>query len=328
MIVSRKIKSFFNPEHFQGWGRQRNYFEGWYFKVVSADGSRAFAFIPGIAMDADGHAHAFVQVLDGKRKTAAYHRFDADDFRPAADRFYVEVAGSSFSQESIQLDLEGLSGNLHFTGNVPWPKPFYAPGIMGPFSFVPYMECYHGIVSMDHAISGMLYHGGEAIDMDGGRGYIEKDWGRSFPSAYMWMQCNHFQESGISLKASVARIPWLGRGFTGFISGLWLGDRLIRFTTYNGTVLRKCRADTGKVELVLENPWYTMQIAVDRDGTTALASPIMGMMDGRIEESMTSAMRVQLTHRQSRKIVFEGQGNHAAVEVAGEVDRIMTKLSV
>jgi hypothetical protein len=82
------------------------------------------------------------------------------------------------------------------------------------------------------------------------------------------------------------------------------------------------------VELVLENPRYTLQIAVDRDGTTALASPIMGMMDGRIEESMTSAMWVQLTHRQARKKVFEGQGNHAAVEVAGEVDRIMTKLSV
>jgi hypothetical protein len=67
---------------------------------------------------------------------------------------------------------------------------------------------------------------------------------------------------------------------------------------------------------------------VYRDGTTALASPIMGMMDGRIEESMTSAMEVQLTHRHSRKIVFEGRGNHAAVEVAGDVGQIMTKLNV
>ncbi|MCK7537696.1 MAG: tocopherol cyclase family protein [Marinilabiliales bacterium] len=35
-------------------------------------------------------------------------------------------------------------------------------------------------------------------DFSGGRGYIEKDWGHSFPSAYVWMQSNHFQLARIS----------------------------------------------------------------------------------------------------------------------------------
>ena len=75
-----KLNSFFNPEQFQGWGKKKNYFEGWYFKLISADEKNAFAFIPGIAMDAAGNQHAFIQVLDGKKQTSAYHKLPISDF--------------------------------------------------------------------------------------------------------------------------------------------------------------------------------------------------------------------------------------------------------
>ena len=103
--------------------------------MLNAAGTRAYAFIPGIAMDAAGNAHAFIQVLDGKLKTAVYHRFDSSEFQPAADRFYEEVGKNHFSSSGISLNLEGVSGLLQFSGNVGWPKPFYSPRIMGHFSF-------------------------------------------------------------------------------------------------------------------------------------------------------------------------------------------------
>ena len=323
MIAGKRIASFFHPERFQGWGKQRNYFEGWYFKVLNKDKTKAFAFIPGIAFDPQGTGHSFVQVLDGKVLTAQYHRFDQKDFIPSANSFEVKVAASLFSAQGIQLDLDGIKGEMHFSGNVPWPSPFYSPGIMGPFSFVPFMECYHGIVSMDHGITGGLQINGEHIDMDGGRGYIEKDWGRSFPSGYIWMQSNHFQEEGISLKSSIARIPWLGSSFTGFISGLWLQNELIRFTTYNGTRLRKCYADLQKVHVVMQNKRHRIEWKAKRDHATALASPIMGLMDGRIEESMSSILEFQLTDTGSGKIIYEGISFVTALEVAGNISSIL-----
>ena len=73
----------------------------------------------------------------------------------------------------IILRLPGISGELQFRDNVPWPNHWYSPGIMGPYSFVPFMECYHGIVSMDHSIHGQLDIEGERINFDQGRGYIE-----------------------------------------------------------------------------------------------------------------------------------------------------------
>ena len=61
------FRTLFNPDQFQGVGKSKRYFEGWYFKVVNADQTAAFAIIPGIAMDEEGHRQAFIQVLDGKK---------------------------------------------------------------------------------------------------------------------------------------------------------------------------------------------------------------------------------------------------------------------
>jgi len=322
-MLSRKIRSVFNPSFYQGWGKTSKYFEGWYFKVVDTTEKYAFAFIPGIAMDENGKKQAFIQVLDGKRKTAVYHRFDASDFVPATDRFEVQIQQNKFSNNELALDLPGISVNLKFENSVPWPNPWYSPGIMGPYTFVPFMECYHGIVSMDHVIEGSINIDKERIDFSNGKGYIEKDWGRSFPSAYVWMQSNHFKQKNTSLKVSVAKIPWVRNSFVGFIAGLWLKDHLIQFTTYNKSKLVQSIIDKDQVELLLQNRHYKLEIRARRDDATSLASPILGFMDGRIEESMTSNIEVWLTDLKSNKVIFHDTGRNTGLEVAGKIDEII-----
>ncbi len=321
-MIRTKIQSFFNPEQFQGWGKTHKYFEGWYFKVVNLDETKAFAFIPGIAMDNNGRKQAFVQVLDGKMQASEFHVFDAADFSPVPGIFNLNIGNNFFSEQQISLSLPGIEGELSFTDNVRWPKHWYSPGIMGPYSFAPFMECYHGIVSMDHSIKGLLEINGERVSFDNGRGYIEKDWGHSFPSAYTWMQSNHFSEPGISLKASVAKIPWITKSFVGFIAGIWIHNKLFRFTTYNGR-LRKSIIDEKRVELVLENSKFRIEILARRNGIATLASPILGLMDGRIEESMTSLIEVNLFDLRQKQTIFSDTGRNAGLEVAGKIDQII-----
>ena len=165
--------------------------------------------------------------------------------------------------------------------------------------------------------------GDKTVSFIKGRGYIEKDWGRSFPSAYFWLQSNHFSQSGISLKASVAKIPWVTGSFTGFIAGLWLHDKLYQFTTYNGTKLEKSFADADQVDLQMSNKKFRLHILAHRDHATSLASPIQGFMDGRIEESMTSRVDVQLHDLRTNKIIFEDKGRNAGLEVAGRIEEII-----
>lgn len=323
MPILTKIKSLFDPTMYQGWGNTRRYFEGWYFKIVNAPESKAFAFIPGIAMDESGNSHAFIQVLDGKEKRSEYFSFDARSFIPSDERFEVSIGNNRFTSGSMKLDLPEISGSLSFSGTVPWPNRWYSPGIMGPYTFAPFMECNHGIVSMDHGITGSLTIRGEETDFTGGRGYIEKDWGHSFPSAYIWMQSNHFSSPGISFKASVARIPWITGNFNGFIAGLWLEDRLYRFTEYNGTRLGHLAVTGSVVELELRNRTHIITISAPVDSATSLASPVRGFMDGRIDESMTSSIRLTLSDRSTGKILFSGEGRNACIEISGPTETLI-----
>lgn len=318
----KQLQAVFHPERYHGWNRQKKYFEGWYYKIVSADEQHAFAFIPGIAMDEQGKQHAFVQVLDGRAQSAEYIQFPAETFSAASKQFRVEVSGNFFTLDSMQLALNNYSGTLIFSNTVPWPNNWYSPGIMGPYTFVPFMECYHGIVSMDHTLNGTLRIRGREIDFSGGRGYIEKDWGHSFPSAYFWMQSNHFAKAGISFKASVAKIPWLRSSFVGFIAGLYFDEKLLEFTTYNGTKLLHSFADRDKVELLMENKQNRLEVLARRDHATELASPIAGFMDGRISESMTSELEITLTDRTTQKTLFHDTGRNASLEVAGKIQEI------
>ena len=99
--------------------------------------------------------------------------------------FDLRVGPNHFSAHEIGLAIDTperrLVGCLRFDGVVPWPVTWRAPGIMDWYALMPFMECYHGVLSFDHAIRGQLVVDDAAVDFSGGRGYIEKIGGRPFP---------------------------------------------------------------------------------------------------------------------------------------------------
>ena len=119
------------------------------------------------------------------------------------------------------------------------------------------MECRHGLLSLDHSVEGGFDHDGRRVEMGSseraagragaGRGYIEKDWGSSMPSSWIWMQSNNFEAAGDSFMLSIANIPWLGSAFTGFLCVGSLGGELVREATYTGARLEGFRLDDGSV---------------------------------------------------------------------------------
>ena len=66
------FRTIINPELYHGHQQDPPFFEGWYYKIINQEESKAFALIPGIAMDEEGQKHSFIQILDGKKCTAKY----------------------------------------------------------------------------------------------------------------------------------------------------------------------------------------------------------------------------------------------------------------
>jgi tocopherol cyclase len=317
-----RLRALWHPERYHGWGRTRRYFEGWYYKCVSPDEREALAFIPGIAMNAGGERHCFVQVMDGHRFRAEYFRFPGNAFRPAADRFAVEVDRNFFSGEKLVLDLPEIRGELRFVEPAPWPKMLGAPGIMGWYSFVPGMQCFHGVVSLDHALEGRLHYHGAEIDFTGGRGYIEKDWGRSFPRGYVWMQSNHFRRHpGTSLLASVAHIPWVTGYFIGFICGFWFERRLYRFATYTGAE-KHLELGPDSATLIFRDRRRELRLHARQAAGVALQSPLSGEMTGKINESLQATVATELFEGGRR--IFEDTGFNTGLELAGDLEVLLT----
>ena len=318
-----KIHAIWNPHVYHGWGRSKKFFEGWYYKIVDNSQTNAFAIIPGIAMDENGNKQSFIQVLDGKNLKADYFKFDSNEFKPTPKKHDLYIAENHFSMTDISLNLPNLQGTLIFKNLFPWSNTFLSPGIMGPYSFIPFMECYHGIVSMNHDIEGSLIHNGKKISFDNGKGYMEKDWGHSFPKAYVWMQSNHFSKSSISFKSSIAIIPWLKSSFIGHIAGVLIDGKLIEFTTYNGTKLNSCDISQDEVNASMENRLFKLNIKAIREKATTLAAPISGFMDGRIDESMNSSIKLKLIDKKSNKIILNDIGESAGIEVAGDYEKLI-----
>ena len=312
-----RYRALRRPEMYHGWGRSSSYFEGWYLKCVSEDEQYAIAFIPGVSMDKSGQTHAFLQVMYGTERRSAYHRFSMQEFEPSTQSFAVCIGDNFFSDHGLLLDLPDIKGELSFLEKVEWPGMPGAPGIMGWYSYVPFMQCFHGLVSMNHRLMGSLIIDGKEIDFTGGKGYIEKDWGRSFPSSYVWMQCNNFGDTNASLMASVAHIPFLGSYFIGFISGFWLEGKLYRFATYTGAK-KQVRIKDDSVEIDFITNKNSLHIKAWQAPGVTLIAPQTGAMTGKINESLQARIEVQLY--ENKQLIFEGTGTSAGLELCLDLD--------
>ena len=314
------IRKIFNPAWFQGNSSKKNYFEGWYFKVVSADGKNTWAFIPGISLN-NNDSHSFIQAINGTTGETWYCKYPAESFSCSRDSFNTRVSGSHFFDNGFTLEIaesgSSFSGVIEFIDPVRFPVSFLRPGIMGWYRYVPFMECYHGVVSLDHGLKGSLTINGKDVDFTGGKGYVEKDWGTSMPQAWVWMQSNHFDSEKTSFMLSVARIPWLGSSFTGFLGFLLHKGILYPFATYTGAVIRKLVISNEMVEASVHSKHFTIHVNGRNSSRGLLKAPVEGEMQRLIHESLDAELDVRLTDKKGY-LLFEGTGRNAGLEVVGD----------
>jgi len=116
----------------------------------------------------------------------------------------------------------------------------------------------------------------------------------------------------------VAKIPWMGKSFVGFIGGVLVGEKLYRFTTYTGAKMTAFSSWPGGAKIALEDNTYRLEAEVDNWDPAPLRAPKHGCMVERADESLDSQVRVKLSRLRSREVVLDDIGLHAGVEVMDE----------
>lgn len=257
----------------------KKYFEGWYFKHQRED--NIICFIVGKSDEC-----AFIQVITNDfSKTFKYA---LDEYKVCLNAGQIRVGESLFTKDGciIQIKKEDMiiRGRLSYGRLTPLKSD-----IMGIFRFVPGMECRHGIISMDHNVTGSIEIDGEKLELTGGKGYIEFDKGKSFPSWYIWCQCNSFEtKTGIMIAA--ARIPILGFSFTGTIASVYYHGKEYRFATYLGARV----VEWGKDCIVIKQGKWRLEALFDSKEGHRLAAPDLGKMTRSIREQVNAHVHFKM----------------------------------
>lgn len=266
---------------------RRAYFEGWYCK--HQQGGDVVAFIPAVHSDAQGNRTASLQIVTPEGTNRALYSASAFAADPATGR--IRIGASVFGPRGCRLrvDVPGLQvrGRLLYG---PLTPP--AADIMGPFRYVPGMQCRHSVVSLHHEVDGWVTVNGRTYRFDDGDGYIEGDRGRSFPQRYCWTQC-HWQQEGepAVLMVSAATIPLYGGQFTGCIGSLYRGGKEYRLATWRGARV----LSMGAQGLVVRQGTVTLRVT-RRDGQgQPLHAPQHGAMTRTIHEHPACRVCYHLT---------------------------------
>lgn len=307
---------------FKGKLTKKHYFEGWYFKMVSKDLNKTLSFIPGISLNKTD-AHAFIQVIYHDRTNKRsniytdYMRYDISSFSYWKERMEVRIGENIFSPYHLNLDISSndtsLVGEISYKEHQLIKTNILSPSVMGIFSYVPHMECYHSVVSMNHHIHGSIQFNGETLDFNEGTGYIEKDYGSSFPIDYIWAQSNSFKDPSTSIIFSIATIPFLGMKFKGLITVLRHDNKEYRFATYNFAKVKALLIEENSVKLMLKRGKYKLNLDISIDETKDLSSPKAGVMSQTIKEGLSGSINLSLFEHSN--LIYEDIGSPAGVEI-------------
>lgn len=317
--------SLVKPDLYHGQNKKNNFFEGWYFKIVSKNKKNAFAIIPGISMgDSENNKHSFIQILDGINKNFNYCEFPFSDFTYSNTPFSISIGDNIFSLNNLELNINSettsLIGDLKFSNLSYWKDSLINPGSMGFYNYLIFMECYSQVCILDGDISGYLNLNNKTIDFNGGKIYIEKNWGKSFPLEWLWIQNNTFEDNNATITCSVGQIPFPIHNFRGFLIAATVNNKFYKFTTINRSKLNLVLKDNS-VELKATHKELTLYLKTETlDNDFILCyGPKNGEMSPYVKETLTGKIHMKLYNNKSNKLIYEGIGYNTGVEYGGNL---------
>lgn len=297
---------------------QNQYFEGWYFKCSTQE--ETLAVIVGRAKGEE--PVAFIQVFSSKDLKSYYITYDRESYFYREEPFHIQIEENIFTKHYIKLHIrqEGLfiEGRVMFESLTKLPNRLGCEGLMGPFGYLPFMECYHDVISMTHTLKGQINLNGMIYDFHTGKGYIERDWGTSFPSSYTWMQCNHFKEESLSFMLAVAKIPFLGSEFTGFLCVLSIKGEARIFATYTGAKIKSFITTEEGVRITLKQGKELICVTTKYEKGSLLKAPNKGTMQRSIYEALNSTIELSVFYKGELQVCTRGE--NVAFERVGELE--------
>ena len=351
MVVT--FKNLQTPHSGYHWpGTNDRFFEGWYYRVTLPSHRQTFAFMYSIEDPAGNSSHSggSAQILGANdeylcrtfpdvRKFWAWrnalglgHWRKTNGDRPPR---YLEP------EQFNQLVIEGYQGSATrhqgvlqdpATGHsARWQyeiEPVYGWGNTGSrpqstggwLSFLPIFEPGWQILMASGLATGWIDWNGDRYEFANAAAYSEKNWGRSFPQKWFWLNCNSFDsQPDLALTAGGGRRAVLWWMESVAMIGIHYRGKFYEFVPWNSQVSWNIQP-WGSWQMQATNQHYEIELigTTDKPGTPLRAPTEKGLvfccrdtMQGKI------ALQLRKRCRFNSQIILEANSSLCGLEVGG-----------
>jgi tocopherol cyclase len=331
-------------------GTPDRFFEGWYYRVTLPELGQTIAFMYSID-DPVGHkpqSGGAVQVLgidDGYywRTFPEVDQFWADDQRLALGHWgrrkalgkprYLEPA--EFEQviiEGYQVTATLNQGQFFDPATGNWIRwcyeitPVYGWGNSGEkqqstagwLSSLQIFEPGWQILMAHGWATGWVEWEGQRYEFRQAPAYSEKNWGRSFPEKWFWLNCNSFLgQPDLALTAGGGRRGVLWWMESVAMIGIHHDGQFYEFVPWNSQVSWQI-STWGWWQMRATNSQYTVALT----GTTTLpGTPLRAPTEQGLifccQDTMRGDLSLELRETKSQKVILKAESNLCGLEIGG-----------
>ncbi len=326
-------------------GVDAGFFEGWYFRVTLPKLRESFAFMysiedPSGASDRSGGA---VQILGIDEQHLISTLPDRTKFWAAKDRLDLGHWGETNLAISPQL-LSVAEFDTHITqgyqvtntlhqGALPehdcrWcyhTMPIYGWGqpqqpqqaTAGLLSYLPIFEPGWQILMAHGLATGWIEWRGERYEFNHAPAYSEKNWGRSFPEKWFWINCNSFDDTvGLAITAGGGRrkVLWMTEEVA--MIGIHYRNRFYEFAPWNAEIHWQIQP-WGEWRMQATNGDFHVELIGTTDSAgTMVNTPTEKGLVMCCRDTLKGILSIDLQTRQGKPII-KATSSNAGLEVGG-----------
>ena len=313
--------------------KKRNYFEGWYFREQTED--LTIAFVPTLHYDEEGRMTGSLQVILPEKSW--FFAYDHPVNMNLPDSLFVVLGKNVFTEACIHLDIDEpglrIKGDIYFDR-----EPGAKLHVMGPLGLPlvsRLLPCAHKIWATEQELSGELeilaggapletkprkgtgdcadvaHRGnGKVFSFNDGKGYMEADYGKTFPKTYFWTHCNWFDEKNLRIACAGVELSFAGyRGaFLGCFACIDQDGYKVKLATYLGARVEHFSADGFRIR----QGKYVFEGWKMEGKPVKLQSPRDGAMGEKTDEYLTCTVRYKLSR--GGEVIFDEISQRAAYE--------------
>ncbi len=332
-------------------GSSQRFFEGWYYRVTLPDCGHTFAFMYSIEdpLGNQPHSGGAAQILGpedsylcrtfpdvnkfwASREVLALGHWGKTDLSTKPAYLPPEVF-ERHVQDGYQATATWHQGALHDPGTgsqARWQyeiKPVYGWGnqnepqqsTAGWLSSFPIFEPGWQILMAHGLATGWIEWNGQRYDFTNAPAYGEKNWGRSFPQKWFWLNCNGFDESpDIALTAGGGRRGVLWWMESVAMIGLHYQGKFYEFVPWNSKVTWDIEP-WGSWQMQARNSEFEVELTATTNlPGTLLRAPTEKGLIFCCRDTMNGQVDLELRQRGDKsKIILKAGSSLCGLETGG-----------